>query len=226
MPDVSKFGFRENVGTGWEPVWPGAAPYPFPSSAVAVRVAAGGNAADAAAGTGARTIRVYGLDANWAPINEDITLAGASASSATSATFLRVFRAYVLTAGSGEWNAGDIDIEQVGGDVLAVIPAGYGQTQQAVYTVPAGEKIAFDRGFVYVEGTKPASYRFVIRYGIDGATPARRAVYVAFGVEGPDAPRPKFPVTVYGPADVWMEAKAAVAADVSARFEGEATTVH
>ena len=66
----------------------------------AVRVAAGGNAADTAAGAGARTVYIEGLDQNWAVANETVTLAGGSASSFTSTTFRRVYRAYVASTGT------------------------------------------------------------------------------------------------------------------------------
>ena len=66
------------------------------TAATTVRVKSGGNAADDDGGNGAQTIRVEGLDENFAEAQEDITLAGADASDVTTITFIRVYRAYVL----------------------------------------------------------------------------------------------------------------------------------
>lgn len=154
MSGVRKFGHNESVGTSFEDIWDAGGTYPFPTSALAVRVAAGGNAADDSAGAGARTIRVVGLDETWADASEDITLAGASASAATTTTFIRVFRAYVLTAGTyGAPNTGDISIETTGSTELARIPAGLGQTMMAVYTIPAG-KVGYLVGIDVASETK------------------------------------------------------------------------
>lgn len=71
------------------------------------------SAADADEGTGAQTIRVYGLDTNFAWISEDITLSGQTKVTG-SKTFLDVFYVEVLTAGSGIVNAGDIYVVATG----------------------------------------------------------------------------------------------------------------
>lgn len=69
--------------------------------------------ADAAAGTGARTVRIYGLDFAGNPLTENVTLNGQT--KVTSAkSFWRVFGAKVLTAGTGRVNAGDIYFVKVG----------------------------------------------------------------------------------------------------------------
>lgn len=110
------------------------------TAASTIRIKAGGNAADDAAGTGARTVYISGLDANYLEINDTITTAGASASTATTNTYLRVLRAYVKTVGSSELNVGIITIEAVtGGTTQSLIPATDGQTEQVFYTVPAGK---------------------------------------------------------------------------------------
>jgi hypothetical protein len=223
--EISKFGFALGIGATFRAIWPGAAVYPFPTSAVAVRIAAGGDANDTAAGTGARTVFVEGLGASWEPASAILTANGASASTPSTETFRRVSRAYVLTAGALEGNVGDVEIEQVGGDVLAIIPAGYGQTEQAIYTVPAGYRIRFASGEFTVATNRTADFRFVLRTGIAGAEPVRRTRYVAFGLSGPWPPVVRNPGTVYGPADVWAEARASTSADVTARFEGDLVRV-
>lgn len=101
-------------------------------------------------GTGALTIRIIGLDSSYLPISEDKTLNGRTAVE-TTATFLRVFAAYVLTAGTGLTNAGDIYVYQTGAaitdgvpDALTTtwikIPVGANAATSGMITVPAGKK--------------------------------------------------------------------------------------
>jgi hypothetical protein len=92
--------------------------------------------ADAAAGTHARTIRIEGLDANYNAQSEDVSLNGITPV-ALSNSYLRIFRAYILTAGEAAVNGGNIDVLDSSGNIMARIPIGLGQTLQAVYTIPA-----------------------------------------------------------------------------------------
>lgn len=72
-------------------------------------------------------------------MSEDIILDGTLAVETTQ-TFMRINRAYIITAGTGEINAGNISIS-VGGDLQAYVKAAEGQTQQTNYTVPAGHSL-------------------------------------------------------------------------------------
>ena len=94
------------------------------------------DAADDIDGTGAQKITIQGLDANWLPKSLEVDMNGTSETTVAS-TFIRVFRAFVTQAGSGEVNAGDITLS-IGGITVAKISADMGQTLMAVYTVPAG----------------------------------------------------------------------------------------
>lgn len=71
------------------------------------------NAADAAAGTGARTIAIYGLAADYTQQSEVLTLSGNTIVQSALA-YKRVFEIAVLTAGSGLANAGDIYVVKTG----------------------------------------------------------------------------------------------------------------
>lgn len=144
---VTKFGRATSITNGSDV---DIAPFTptYLTTASTIRIKAGGNAADTAAGTGAQAVVVVGLDANYNEITDTLVTAGASASSATTNTYLRVTRAYVTTVGSGETNAAAITIEAVtGGSTQAIIPASGGQTQQIMYTVPAGKR-------AYVKGIR------------------------------------------------------------------------
>lgn len=165
----TKFGYNPDVGTSPEAIWSAGGLYTgFLTAASTVRIKAGGNVNDTAAGSGAQKIVVAGLDENWEETSEEIVTAGASASSSTTTTFIRVYRAYVTNCGTyGANNASAITIETTGGTVLAEIPAGEGQTMMAVYTVPAGYT-AYMRYFeATVETTKSATVRMWQRQNAD-----------------------------------------------------------
>lgn len=168
---VRKFGRNDAVGTGsYEDIWTVGGDYNFLTAASAVQIAAGGNAADDAAGAGARSVTVVGLDENWAEATETITTAGASASSATTTTFIRVYRAYVANVGTyGGNNTGDITIETTGSTTVCQIDADLGQTQMAIYTVPAGKTAYLPRLHVGIaqSANKEASIRVWRRENAD-----------------------------------------------------------
>lgn len=137
-PGVNKFGRNPDIDTGGtEDIWDGGGTYTFATSA-SVQDVVSASASDTSAGLGARTIRIEGLDANFDPLSEDVTMNGTTIVTTTSA-FLRVFRAYVIDSGNLNFNAGDITIRVTGGGIRqAVILAGNAQTGMAIYTVPRG----------------------------------------------------------------------------------------
>jgi hypothetical protein len=133
---IEKFGRNTDVDTAAaEDIWDGGGVYAFPSAAAATTIVSS-DGADDVGGTGALTVEVQGLDASNVLTTETVVMTGAVA--VTLATeYKRVFRAKVVTAGSGEVNAGNIQIKH-GATVLAQISIGMGQTLMAIYTVPAG----------------------------------------------------------------------------------------
>ena len=134
-PATYKFGFNPAISTDEETVWDGGGIYSYISTAGSVSVVSS-DAADDIDGTGAQKITIQGLDANWLPKSLEVDMDGTSSTTVAS-TFIRVFRAFVSQAGSGEVNAGDITLS-IGGTTVAKISADMGQTLMAVYTVPAG----------------------------------------------------------------------------------------
>lgn len=111
------------------------------------------NAADTAAGTGARTVRLYGLDANYAEIYEDVTLNGLT-EVLTTQDFIFVRALEVLTAGSGGANAGIIYAGT--GTVTSGAPAtkwlsivaGMGMSAAGIFVVPAGYTAHLAKGIL------------------------------------------------------------------------------
>lgn len=141
---VHKFGSNDTVPNGvFNDIWaygPTDSTYNWPATTEGFRVRAGGNVNDDAAGTGAQTILIQYLDATGVSVEETLTLAGVSASASTVGTGRRVQRAFVDDVGTIKGNnTGLIIIENdVTNEVVAVIDAGIGQTQQTTYTIPLG----------------------------------------------------------------------------------------
>ena len=174
---IQKFGRSTAVGTGFAPVAVGNNyQMPVVGSATALRVKAG-NAADDAAGAGAQEITLQGLDETGALVEESLATAGASASGNTTATFTRLFRAYVSGAGAyataaAGGMAADVVIENAAGgtDWLTISSADFdrGQSQVACYTIPLG-KTGYIQTFdasVDIKGARPVSLILMQRRNI------------------------------------------------------------
>jgi hypothetical protein len=143
---IHKFGRNPNVGNAPETIWMQGGKYQYLAiGAASTLYAYSADAQDSASGTGARTVTIQGLDNNFNEIEETVTVGGA----ATTLEFLRVYRAFVATAGSLNTNKGNVLISTGAGGtgtVLADIGTigtgttfGLGQTQLALYTIPAGK---------------------------------------------------------------------------------------
>jgi len=135
---VNKFGYNPSIGSGaFETIWETGDNYPWQSTAVTVDVVSD-DTNDDVAGTGARTLRIQGLDGSYNLAEETVDMDGTTTVTTTQ-TFLRVFRMSVETAGTSGNNIGNISVTYTGGsDVAATITAGNGQTLMTLYTIPAG----------------------------------------------------------------------------------------
>jgi len=135
---VNKFGYNSSIGSGaFETIWETGDDYPWQSTAVTVDVVSD-DTNDDVAGTGARTLKIQGLDSSYNLVEETVDMDGTTTVTTTQ-TFLRVFRMSVETAGTSGNNVGNISVTYTGGsDVAATITAGNGQTLMTLYTIPAG----------------------------------------------------------------------------------------
>tara|TARA_Y100000004_G_C8845854_1_gene382510 strand:- start:74 stop:787 length:714 start_codon:yes stop_codon:yes gene_type:complete len=122
---IHKFGLNTAVGTSFETIWDGNNTYTYPSSAGTATA----TSSDTDDNTG--TVEIQGLDSNYDLATETLTIGG----SAGSTSFIRVFRAIMKTANTGNTNVGTISIT-VSSTTVAQIRATYGQTLMCVYTVP------------------------------------------------------------------------------------------
>ena len=127
---INKFGYNSSVGTNFETVWDGSNLYTYIGTAGTALVTSS-NTSDDNNGT----VEIQGLDANYNVQTVTATIGG----SATTETFIRVFRVKMLTANTGTSNVGTITVT-VDSKSAAVISPAKGQTLMAVYTIPAGKK--------------------------------------------------------------------------------------
>ena len=140
---IYKFGNNPQVANSIETVWPEGGLYSYLSAATVLTVSSS-STNDTSAGTGARTVELFGLDGDYNEISEVVTLNGQTAVNTTQ-SYLRINRMIVRSAGSGGANAGIIYAGT--GTVTTGVPAniyatingdGTNQTLMALWTIPAG----------------------------------------------------------------------------------------
>jgi len=138
MRKIHCHGYNADVDiAAAEDLWSQGGTYAFPAAAAATTVVSD-SANDTSAGTGARTVRVHGLDANLQEIKEDATMNGTTPVALTS-QFYRVNLVEVLTAGSGLANAGIIGVKH-SSTFINAIPAGANRSRAAIFTCSAEHK--------------------------------------------------------------------------------------
>ena len=221
-----KFGHNPAVSTSAEviSILSTASYAGFLTAATTVRIKAGGDGNDTAAGSGAQAIVVEGLDDNFDVASEAIATAGASASSATTASFRRVHRAYVTNVGTYHGsNVAAITIENSGGGTdLVQIGAAIGQTEIAVDTVPAGYTDYLSLLQVDADSSKAVTVSlYQCQDADDVSTPftGKRLIIRLSGVTGHvECPFTKY-VVLPEKTDVWAEGiVAATSAEVTVGF--------
>lgn len=166
---VEIIGYNAAVGATDEPIWinSGALPALLASAELLTINSSSANDDGSPVGTGARTLRIVGLDTNSDNLTETITMNGTTDVNVTTA-FLRVNYAEVMTVGSGGVAAGNITIFNAGKTVtLGYIPAGYNNTLQAIYTVPADRTLMISDIFFGELESKDTTIK--IKYRITGS---------------------------------------------------------
>jgi len=135
-----KFGFNPTVGTELATIWSQGGLYSYLTSASILKISSS-NTNDTSEGTGARTVQLRGLDANYDEVTETVILNGQTAVN-TNNQFIRINRMIVLSAGTGGANAGVIYAGTgtvttgVPENKYATIAIGDNQTLMALWTVP------------------------------------------------------------------------------------------
>jgi len=147
-----KYGYNPDVD-GAETIWTAGGAFPWASVAAnAATTIESSSANDAAAGTGARTVYVEGLVqttirgiTGGKVTTETVTLNGTTPVTLSN-EYSFIYRMYVVTAGTGGVNAGNLIVKH-GATVIAHILAGTNNTEMAVMTIPH-----FTRDGIYIHG--------------------------------------------------------------------------
>ena len=140
MANVHKFGSVVTTNADYDTVWTEGGQYQFPDNAGTVTVVSA-STQDNPTGTGASTVVVQGLNANFDEVQETFELDGTTGVGGTI-SFIRTHRMYIEY---GNTNVGNITAS-IGSTVTCAIAADMGQSQVAFYTVPRG-KSAFLKQF-------------------------------------------------------------------------------
>lgn len=153
---VKVTGVNPAPTTTFEPVWAPSVTYTPKVVAITSPICASTSANDTAAGTGARTISVTGLNTSFARFTETVTLNGQTVVAMTTANILFIDKITVATAGSGLVNAGIVSCGDTDGGsgvitniaqsiavssatAIAAAGAGGGNVSEAFfYGVPVG----------------------------------------------------------------------------------------
>lgn len=169
-----KFGMNPDVDTGTEEVWAAGGIRVLPSAAAVASVVSD-DVNDTAAGTGARTVVVNGLDEDYHDVTETVTLNGTSPVQTTQ-TFIRINRTFCSTAGSSSQNAGNISTS-IGGDLQSYIEATEGQCHCCNYTVPADHTLLITY-YSHTTGRQASTtdIHFLGQLKVFGADPVWRSI--------------------------------------------------
>lgn len=124
------------------------------------------DAADGVGGTGARIIRLVGLDANWDKITEDFIMNGTTGVVGAS-TFIRILRAFVISSGTYQSpagvNTGDISFTSATQGEQALMAEGKGKTTSSRWSIPNGFDGYLTRVAVQSPDTRDIDFRLYIR---------------------------------------------------------------
>lgn len=158
--------FGSTVQTAWaaSTIW-------VPPTTATTMTIVSTSADDSAAGIGARTVSIAGLDSNYAEISEVITMNGVTAVTTTK-SYLRIQRMTVATAGSTGTNVGNITISNA--SLQGTIEPTVGQSSFSMYTVPAG-KVAYLHS-LHLSSSKSTDGRMTLRTRLNGVSRVRHNV--------------------------------------------------
>jgi len=204
---IQKFGYNSAVPTTFETVWDGSTNYTYISTAGTATVTSSNTAAD-----NGGTVEIQGLDASYNLQTVVATIGG----SATTETFIRVFRARMITANTGNSNVGTITVT-VDSTSAAIISPANGQTLMCVYTIPANYKgylLSLNMG---TSKQKEVEIKLLTKDATNGDVFNTKAYQTTFGV--PFTRSYLIPEVFTEKTDIEIRAKADATTAVSAGFE-------
>ena len=222
---VNKFGQNPACNTTPQDIWDGEGVWAAPTEA-RIHAIVSSAPADASGGTGAQTIRIYGLK-TWDSIetNELITMpVDGTTPVNTVNSYVIIHRMKVLTWGSGKTNAGTITATAAtDGTVTAQILAGKNQTLMAVYGVPSIIEASVVSYYHSVNKAQSASVNcaLLVNYTPEVTNSGFLLTHIVAVKDAVQQHKFRPPITFSGPAIIKLEAtgSSATDTDVSGGFD-------
>lgn len=206
---VRLHGINSSPTTSYEPLWKEGTVYNTSNipltTAMSTPYCASSDANDTAAGTGARTILVTGINTSFAKFTETVTMNGTTSVNLTTPNIQFIYSIEVITAGSGGLNAGIIQCgtgANTGGDPAVshaylqissatVITGDGNRSQMFFYAVPAGYTLLCTK---FTASSANATAANVMQFAIDTFTNngLRKRYDISFGEAGGGNPSTTF----------------------------------
>jgi hypothetical protein len=182
---IHKFGANRSVGTTWATVCTSGT-YQVPTTPQTLEIVSD-SADDSVSGIGARSVEVYGIDANWDEIEEVVEMNGTTPVTLAN-QFRRVYRMHVYESGSysnlfSGSHVGNITVQGVGGGSLyadIVVENGFplGASEIGCFTIPRGYTGFIIGSRVVMEATKICDVGVFIRQHADILTPPYSPLFI------------------------------------------------
>ena len=201
---LSKSGHNPSITNNtFEEIWPPGGRYNWNPAETTMKVTSTDDTEDAPGGTGALTIEITYLDDTFTEKTEIVTMNGRTEVLTTATDIFRINHVRVKTGGSTNFNQGTIYVfddasgssggtPTVDTDVYAIIPPGYAEDSQCIFTVPK-DSTCFVMNYVHGASDDHKSMLF---YREAGSTAWNRALLTqsnsnGIGNAGPIQPVPK-----------------------------------
>lgn len=204
LSSIDKFGYLPTSSGSFQTVWDGGSTYAYPASALVMTVTSAAGATDNGV-----EVTVIGLDSDWLPKTQTVTLAGSG--TATTEAFIRVFRAYVS---NGQAATGQITVAN-GGVNYAIITVANQQTLMCVYTIPEGKRGYLVAANISVEKAQNVVAKLMVRQY--GGVIRSQGIVTTFGV--PFQRVWQIPPVFGSKTDIEIRATAGATTSIAAGFE-------
>lgn len=231
---INKFGRNDTIASGvtadiWDNGATGGTLIWVAPTQARTHTIASTDVNDTSGGTGARTVKLYGLT-SWSTseVSETVTMDTASPP-VTSNSYVIIYRMRVVTKGATNINIGTITATATSdGTVTTQINVGIGQTGMAIYGIPSTQKLYIGRFYGNLNKSGGASggadlsmmvnfnpdvelINFVTRHTFGVMTSGTSALTINYYV----------PKIITGPAIIKIQATSGVnSLDISAGFDG------
>lgn len=139
---LGKFGAGDEIPTTFATVWPDNTLKVYRDTQATMSIAST-DPNDTDGGSGARTAAVFGVDGNWDPVRQTVTLNGQTPVVLPEQMMI-CFRVIVLESGASDVNEGILYVGTgtftggVPANKECIAPANEGQSESAFYPVPRG----------------------------------------------------------------------------------------